>query len=312
MGLFSTHKAPLPIISIGNIIVGGSGKTPFTMRLCSDLAKNIPCAILSRGYKGAISSSNSHTRINTSMSPRQTGDEPYLLSKRLSEVGVYVGPSRLQTACLAKRDKFKLAVLDDGMQHRKLARDLEVIVLNGHSLFGEDAFLPKGRLRDFPYNLDRADYIILHSVADENYLSSVERIRQITRAPIIRTCMGNLCVKDHNENAINIKNHSVGAFCALGNPESFYQSLEMVCGSIVYRKNFSDHFFFEENDIKKTVENTLANQGEALVCSEKDWIKISKSVCSEIPIFYLEASLQIVSGMDHYQELVARALLLTK
>lgn len=312
LGFFSARKAPLPVISIGNIIVGGSGKTPFTMRLCSDLAKNIPCAILSRGYKGEISSSNTHTRINTSMSPKQTGDEPYLLSKRLNEVGVYVGPSRLQTARLAKRDKFKLALLDDGMQHRKLARDLEVIVLNGHNLFGEDAFLPKGRLRDFPSNLDRADYIILHTVTDEDFLSSVERIRRVTHAPIIRTCMGNLCVKDHNENAINIKNQRVGAFCALGNPKSFYQSLERVCGSVVYRKNFLDHYFFGENDIKKTVENTLTNQGEALVCSEKDWIKIPKSVCSEIPIFYLEASIQIVSGMDHYEELINKALLLTK
>ncbi len=312
LGLFPIRKSPLPVVSIGNIIAGGSGKTPFTMRLCRDLEESIPCAILSRGYKGEISSSNSHSRINISMTPKQTGDEPYLLSKRLKHVGVYVGPSRLQSARLAKKDGFALALLDDGMQHRKIARDLEIVVLNGHNLFGNDAFLPKGRLRDFPSNLDRANYVVLHSVTDFDYQLSVEQIRKYTQAPIIRTCMGNLFIKDYKENAINIANQSVGAFCALGNPASFYQSLEQMCQGIMYKKNFSDHYFFEEKDIKKIIENTVVNGGKCVVCSEKDWIKIPKSVSCEIPIFYLEASLQVVSGMDHYKELIANSLLLTK
>ncbi len=163
-GLFKTKKLPRPVISIGNITVGGTGKTPLVIKLAEGLReRGIPVAILSRGYRAKKKAGSLVTDgQNLLLSPEEAGDEPFLLASLLKEVPVMIGKDRFKTGMLAlERFSIRGFLLDDGFQHLPLYRDLNIVLIDSQAGFGDGHLLPRGILREPLSHLKRADLFLL-------------------------------------------------------------------------------------------------------------------------------------------------------
>ena len=159
-GTLRQEKCKALVVSVGNVVAGGTGKTPFILMLAKKLMQEMPLAILSRGYLGASENKGQSTQVAQDGSALQFGDEPLLLAQNLDKASVYVGKDRVKSAHKAVEQGAKVILLDDGMQHRRLHRDIEIVMVHGKDPFHGGRYLPGGLLRDDPKQLKRADYII--------------------------------------------------------------------------------------------------------------------------------------------------------
>ena len=200
-GWVSRYSPPVPVvISVGNIVVGGTGKTPVTLMLAQEFYDDFLVAILSRGYRSQAEKLRVPVIISKGQGPMQPakfcGDEPYLLAQNLPKVYVIVGKDRHKASNIAAKAGAHLIVLDDGMQHRRLARDFEIVVMDTYDLFGQGYFLPRGLLREDKKSLHRADLIILNHVHDINKFEETKKeLAKFSDAPIIGTRMDVQCIK---------------------------------------------------------------------------------------------------------------------
>lgn len=152
-GMLSVYRASRPVISIGNLVAGGTGKTPLTLLLAQTFSSK-GVGILSRGASAQ----------------GELSDEPALLARRCSEAKIYLGKDRRSSTLKAMKDKCNLLILDDGFQHRKMGRDFDLVLLSTDDPFGRGAFLPRGYLRDSPLRLRQADAIFLNPIDTEEQL----------------------------------------------------------------------------------------------------------------------------------------------
>jgi tetraacyldisaccharide 4'-kinase len=167
------------VISVGNITAGGTGKTPVTLMLAEALQKESLLAILSRGYRSQAENFSSplllHKKRGLLHPASLCGDEPYLLAENLPDSLVIVGKNRYQSSKMAARLGAEVLLLDDGMQHRGIARDFEIVVMDILDPFGSGYFLPRGLLREGASGLARADLIILNNAQDQDLYDTVRR-----------------------------------------------------------------------------------------------------------------------------------------
>ncbi len=264
-------KPHIPVISVGNITVGGTGKTPFIHLLAQALQKEARIAILSRGFR--------------------TQDEPRLLAQKLPHVEVMVGKKRAYTAKKAEKRGVDLILLDDGMQHRALARDMEIVLLDGMDPLGKNAFLPAGLLRDSPKRLKTADLLVFNPVeTEEEFIRCIQAVKPYTatHAAAIRYRFTS-----------DLKGKKVGAFCALAKPERFFAMLERAGGHVVKTLTKEDHKAFSEQELALFAEECRALGAECLVCTEKDYIKILNPSFS-LKIIALEIEIEWTFGKEHW------------
>lgn len=293
----STRLA-IPVISVGNIVAGGTGKTPFIHYLASALGES-KVAILSRGYR-RVSSKTVIVKADTP--PEECGDEPALLFQKLPRSHIIVGASRVQSGLIAQALGDKVILLDDGMQHRQLHRDIEIGVMDARDLFGKGHFLPRGFLRDSPKRLATADLIILNGVKDEEHLESLtERIRRYTKAPI--TAM-ELVV----ENSALLASKKVGVFCAIAAPERFKDTLRNRGCDIILKEIKPDHVPFTKEEIERFAVLARDLGAECLVCTEKDRIKLPQDLLSSIPIVVAKIALKPTFGKQHLEKIIHEVL----
>lgn len=297
--LLKTHKFPIPVISIGNIAVGGTGKTPLMRRLIEDLGEKSPIAILSRGYKGQLEQSRTGVQICSGhgpfYGPEMAGDEPFWLAEKLPYTHVFVGKNRTSSAEAATRQGAKLIILEDGMQHRTIARETEIVVLDAKDLFGKDAFLPLGKLRDSPQRLKEATLIVVnHCDTEAEYNSALNRIRAYSLAPIVGAKMRH----------IPSSQKKIGLFCGIGTPERFISALG--AHEIVATLLLKDHEPIEEQKLKDFAEKCETCGAQALLCTEKDAVKLPKTLKLSLPIIPVEAHLEIAFNKDAWEQLIRR------
>lgn len=152
--IFSVYKSQLPVISIGNITAGGSGKTLFTCFLLSSLS-DVRCAVSLQGYRSILGRSRDARKVSLDMPAKYCGDEALLIAKQFQASAIFSGRDRIKAAQLAKRWNVDCLILDDGLQHYKIYRDIHIIMMRSGDLFGRNAFLPRGYLRQHPRNLKR-------------------------------------------------------------------------------------------------------------------------------------------------------------
>ena len=250
-----TERVSVPVISVGNIVAGGTGKTPLVHLIAKTLSQEIPMAILTRGYRG--------------------GDEAKLLARRLPSVPVYIGKNRIASAYRAIADGAKLLLLDDGFQHRKLARDFDCLLL--HPADRHDHYLPRGTLRDDPERISEATHIF-------SYPSGTEGIG---------LALGG--------KKLHCSAKKVGAFAAIARPEQFFQTLREMGLEIVATCELADHEPIGEKRLARFAEECRQKGAEALICTEKDWVKLSLTSPLALPVDYLEIELEVVSGIDQWQ-----------
>lgn len=316
--IFPIHRCPIPVISIGNITAGGSGKTPTTLLLARLFHPHLPIAILSRGYHSPAEKLNQPLILSKGSGPlcpaAYCGDEPYLLSKNLPEAWVIVGKDRIAASKIASEGGVKLILLDDGMQHRKLARDLEVVTINAKNPFGLGYSLPRGLLREKLSSLKRANLIILNNIQDHSHFIALKKqVTPFSSAPVVGSQIQTLGIwSEEKDIAAKIKNKKVAIFCAIAHPEQFQATVQKN-GAIPVAKQFlPDHQKFEIDQLKLFAKESQKLGAEWIICTEKDFVKLPQISDLALPIAWLQIELCITEGNPHWENFLTSAKNLIK
>jgi tetraacyldisaccharide 4'-kinase len=260
-GWISAERLRWPVVSVGNLSVGGSGKTPLVIRLAQLLtAQGLAVDVLSRGYGR---SSTAVARVDPSGSAEEFGDEPLLIAQK-AVVPVYVGASRYAAGVLAERESPRHGVhlLDDGFQHRKLARDVDVVVV--HSSDFEQRLLPAGRLREPLSSLRRASVIVLRSEDAELEVQIRERG---VRAPVWI---------QHRHLAMEARGRAV-AFCGIARPEEFFSALRASGVELAATRAFHDHHRYTDEDVDGLLKLCVSAGAQVCVTTEKDAVRLASN-----------------------------------
>jgi len=280
--IISTKTLKCKIISIGNLTVGGSGKTP-TVEYLSKLlqTKGHKVGILSRGYKRKSKSTVIVTDgINKPKSWEDVGDEPYLLAHKLENIPIVVGASKYKAGCMMI-EKFQpdVILIDDGFQHLSLYRDLDIVLVNSKEIKSDHKLIPSGRLREPLSNLNRADLIIITKSninQPSNYL--INQIKSFNR-PIIYNELQIVSLLQNGSNESNelniIANKKVYLFSALGDNESFRKIMEKTDAKVVGHSEYPDHYHYTLEDLNGIEQKAKKSNAECLITTEKDLVKIN-------------------------------------
>lgn len=283
------HRAPSYVVSVGNLVAGGTGKTPLIHRIAMECQSKGPVAILSRGYLAKKSG-------------LPLGDELTMLSERLPDARLFADKNRVRSAKEAIKDGAKLILLDDGFQYRKLHRDLDLVVVDAANPFGYGCFLPRGLLRDSPERLKQADAVFIHGESSQ----TMEMLRSHTSAPLIGIGLKLERVLDlEGREQTFLANQKVGAFCAIGRPNRFFQSVEKTGALTVHHWVLPDHEPVDLAELTAFAKKCQQMGASCLLCTEKDAVKLrSLHLRLPIPIYYLEMQIEIISGMDEWRNLI--------
>ena len=316
-------RLPGVVISVGNLTVGGTGKTPTVLWLSEALlaqGKNV--AVLTRGYRGFSPISPKTGVTTTDGRLRKTvmqiksnqlsdiagqggPDEPSLLVRRIfcdvrraSRFAVGVSADRFTRGSnLAKRG-FDWFILDDGFQHRRLARDLDILLIDSSNPFGGGRLLPSGRLREPPSSMRRADLIIITRSAHPPAVESA--IRRDSAAPIFYSTMKLNALRDSKTLAPaaidDIRPSPVFAFCGIGNPSAFLQNLREWGFTVAGLRFFPDHHVYSQSELAQLRDEARAAGATILLCTEKDAINLATTDPLDIPILYCEISLDVADA----------------
>ncbi len=277
----SVRRAPTPVLSVGNLTVGGTGKTPMVGWLVGQLlALGSKPAIVSRGYGGTAG--RGPRIVSEGRGPlcdaAQCGDEPYLLARSLAGVPIVVGSDRWAAATAAARMGIDVVVLDDGFQHRALARDLDLVLLDAGDPFGGSRLLPAGLLREPLCSLRRADLVLItRSLPGESH-DTIERVvRQHNReAPVLRAGHRRIGFFDAAGRAAQPPARVV-AFCGIGNPSSFRSDLESEGVEIVGFEAQRDHHPYRAAEVRR-LQSLAASRDAVPVTTEKDRVRLPEEV----------------------------------
>jgi tetraacyldisaccharide 4'-kinase len=277
LGLLRQEKLPCKVISVGNITVGGTGKTPMVIYLANLLKnKGFRPAVLSRGYKGKakapINIVSDGKRLF--MKPEDCGDEPVLIAKSLNGVPVLTGPKRVLTGRVAMEQYgADVLILDDAFQHRQLARDADIVLLDTGKPLGNGFILPAGPLREPSSSLKRADFIV--RTGADTVIAAVSSSKPEFRArhqaaAIVNGATG----RDYPLE--NMRGCRVCAFAGIGSPESFRKTLTEVGAVVVAFLPFPDHHSYSREDIREIQKRAVEEKADMIVTTEKDGVKLSR------------------------------------
>jgi tetraacyldisaccharide 4'-kinase len=305
---------PVPlVISVGNIVAGGTGKTPVTLMLAKEFCDSMNLAILSRGYRSNSERSSAPIWLSKGDGPMHPasfcGDEPFLLANNLPKSFVIVGKDRHKASIMAAKAGAKMIIMDDGMQHRHLARDFEIVVMNARDLFGQGYFLPRGFLRERRSSLKRADLIVLnHAESTEIYDACQSQIAQYSKAPIVAMQMEVVGVFDFKgEKVESLQGKRVGIFCSIAYPEYFETTVKNQGAEIIARHILADHQHFDLHALDIFAHHCLKQGIEILLCTEKDKVKFTDSFQLCLPTAWLQIELRIQKGESDWQSFISSA-----
>lgn len=249
------------IVCVGNITVGGAGKTPFTIFLATELKKmGITVAILSRGYKGKIKQKVlhvDHKKHNASL----VGDEALILSKAAPLV---IAKNRALGAQFLEKQKYKVILMDDGLQNNSLKKDVNILLFNTLNPFGNNFIIPAGPLRETLKSAkDRIDVVV--GVGKKN-----KKLRNLIHNINLKYIEANISVKSDN---INLQEKYL-AFASIAYPDKFFHTLETYGAKVYIYKKFSDHYLYKDTDIENLINIAKLNNLK-LITTSKDYVKIN-------------------------------------
>jgi tetraacyldisaccharide 4'-kinase len=285
-----SYRAPLLIVSVGNIAAGGVGKTPLTCLLAQELRRHARVAILTRGARSSAEKNRTPVRVAAGMEAALCGDEPVWLAARLPDVAVWVGRNRCLSAEKAFLEGCAIAILDDGMQYRQLQRDVEVAVVDGKDPLERGRLLPYGLLRDVPERLAGVDCLVVNYAEGEEQLENVRQLlAPYTSSPIVGV---------HPRLEASLKGRTVGLFCGLGRPQRFIDMVRQQGASVVDVLLLPDHRTPAPEVLELFAKQCKRKGAEALVCTEKDAVKLPGTHKVKLPVEPLAASLEVVCGKE--------------
>jgi tetraacyldisaccharide 4'-kinase len=292
--LYWRSKKPVEVsarvISVGGITVGGAGKTSVAGYIAQNLLSGGKDAvILARGYKRLESQLVILTSDSYS-SWEACGDEPAALIKSIPELAIYIDSDKTTAAKRASEDGREIIIIDDGLQHRKLKRDVNIVCLDGNNPFGNGFLIPSGRLREPKKSLRRADIIIVidgPSDISGNVLDLPQGIPVFRGRKIVSS------VVSLQADTISLKESKVLAFCGLGNPRSFHRSLLETGCEVVELLEFKDHHRYISPDLEKLIERYKENNADYIVTTLKDAVKLEEIWPQNQPLYYLEIKIEL-------------------
>jgi tetraacyldisaccharide 4'-kinase len=289
-GWLRTHRVGVPVISVGNLTAGGTGKTPCVEYVARHYrARGLRVAIVSRGY-GSGGGRN---------------DEALVLEENLPDVPHLQGADRVRWAWAAVEElDSEVLVLDDGFQHRRLARDLDLVLLDATDPWGEGRLLPRGLLREPDSGLRRAGIIVLTRCDQAGDLDCLhEQVRRIAPGvPVVETRHQPLDLIDSDAIALplgSLRERPVAAFCGIGNPEAFRRTLLDLGADLRAFRVFADHHPYCRDDIEdlhRWAEGLPA--GGMVVATQKDLVKVRLLRLGDRPLAALRVRLTVEAGRD--------------
>jgi tetraacyldisaccharide 4'-kinase len=300
-GLFPTRRLPIKVVCVGNLTTGGTGKTPmveYVARMLHDAGKRV--AVLSRGYKGTKERRGGVVCDGEAMilSPRESGDEPYMLALRLGRIPVLVGRNRYASGNVVyRRFDTEIAVLDDGYQHFQLARDLNIVLVDGRKGFGNGHLLPLGTLREPLAGLRRADHFVITKVEQKEAVQTIEKTlqawnpgAQIFHARYVPQSLLDPMTGERSR-PDDLRGKTILAFAGLASPAYFFELLRSLGASVREELIFPDHHCYTEGDVKDIREMTAG--AEWAVTTEKDMVRLRDMNIENLPIRVLEIRMDI-------------------
>jgi tetraacyldisaccharide 4'-kinase len=296
-GWLASKRASICVVSVGNLAMGGTGKTPLVQKLVRDLGSTCKMAIALRGYRSRAEQLAAPIRVTAAMDSALCGDEALLHATQFPHVGIWAGRSRYQSAQAAAEDGAELLLLDDGMQHRALERDVEIVVIDARDRLSAQRLFPFGRLRELPERLKRADLIVLHHAESEEGDES-GMLSPFSDAPSVMTRMA-----VSQESQSFLKGKRVGYFCGIGRPERFAETLLSAGALIVAHQHLQDHRGIDEKGLLNLWNRARAQGAEAIVCTAKDRVKLPV-FSHEIPLHTVEAEIVILAGRLRWMNLL--------
>lgn len=318
------------VISIGNLTVGGTGKTPVVELLAKSLRdRGRKVAILSRGYKSKrlervqkwtgkdgkpIPAERMPRVVSTGsallLDSKFAGDEPFMLARNLDGVAVIVDKDRVKGARFAIGElQAETLMLDDGMQNLDLAHSIDIVLIDSRSPFGTGALLPRGTLREPPRNLRRASYILITKCDGSPNAELITRIRKYNATADIIECahgpihLENLYTREREPLSF-LDGKWVGAISAIAVPENFERSLAALGAKVEIKRHFSDHHRFNRRDVDDFMQRCVERDMEMIVTTEKDAVRFPLPTEINVPIYFLRIEVQILSGQDAWDGMV--------
>ncbi|WP_312563043.1 tetraacyldisaccharide 4'-kinase [Anaerospora sp.] len=329
LGILEQHKLPCYVISLGNITVGGTGKTPTAQRLATlirDMGYRV--VILNRGYRAAwkedVGLVSDGQKIY--MTAAEAGDEAYLLAKSLPGVPVVIGKERAVSGEYAvKQLNAQVIILDDAYQHWQLARDLDIVLIDSLNRFGNNFLLPRGTLREPLTNLNRAHAFLLTKV-DQTTDNARDSIRDTLvqyndKALIVESIHRPRWfieieswykgVRDCGIALENVRGQSVVAISAIGNPSSFEQTIADIEVNVIDSLRFPDHHHYTMSEMQWAMERAVKKGANALVTTEKDAVKIPAEFIHShrpLPVYVLGIEVRFLDGYEEFMQLIEETL----
>jgi tetraacyldisaccharide 4'-kinase len=298
LGWLARKRVAIPVISVGNVTVGGTGKTPCVEYIAKLLSrKGCRVVILSRGYG----------------QPGYWNDEARVLEENLPGVPHLQGADRAKLAMVAANElSADVLILDDGFQHRRLLRDLDLVLIDCSDPWGMGKLLPRGLLREPLASLERADIILLTRCdqIDNNLLNQIrERLSQLTRNKLIvqtvHVPLGLISNSGRVAAAASLAAKPVVAFCGIGNPEAFRRTLVGLGASVKSFRTFPDHHNYTARDVEWLRTWTTQQSNECkIVTTQKDLVKLRGKQIGDRSLWALRIGLQVIAGKDVFERRV--------
>ena len=291
---FKPEKFNLKVISVGNIVAGGTGKTPFIKYLVQGLKKRYKIAIISRGYKSKFEKKNIVVFPNEKFSPSDIGDENFMLREDLDVIFI-IGRNRKKSLKMAENLNVDIAILDDAFQNRKILKNIEIVLLNYDSPFSNGHFLPRGFLRENKKSLKRADIIIVNNskFEDENFSKN---LKKFTNAQIYFAKPKPIGIYNFENKIVEIpKNSQISIFCSIASPKYFYNFLNEMGFEIKHFKFLLDHEKITNSELETFIEDSFEKKAEIIISTHKDIVKLKSSIKKNINLFYLKINFEIIS-----------------
>ena len=327
----SVHSLGCLVISVGNLTVGGTGKTPVVEKFARALTKGgRRVAILSRGYKSRPRPL--HQRLADSFRPIEeqspprivsdgrsllldsasAGDEPYMLASNLKDVVVLVDKNRVKSGLYAIR-KFgcDTLLLDDGYQYLYLRERIDIALVDKEAPFGNRHILPRGTLREPPDHLKRANYIFITKCDGSDMSELKDELRSHNRHAEFIECKHHPL---HLQNLITgeqmplefLKDARVGALSGIARPESFEDGLRRLGASILFTRRYADHHRFRDEEIQRMIQRSKTRGARMVITTEKDAVRFPRLESAALPVYFLRVEIKILSGHETFDECVRR------
>ncbi len=330
-GIFRHHTLGCQVISVGNLTVGGTGKTPVVEIFARELQKRgRKVAILSRGYKKKqpaffqraldrfllrdmrrpprVVSDGKNLLLDSAMS----GDEPYMLASNLPDVAVLVDKNRVKSGRYAiNKMGCDTLVLDDGFQYLSLKHRLDIVLVDMTNPFGNGYVLPRGLLRESVRNIKRASFIFITKCTGKSTEELRAKIRKYNTVAEITECehcpryLQN-AFREERKELKYLQKRKVAVISGIAEPSGFEKALEDQGASIVHMRRFADHHRYSQQEVIDMINNSVKKGADAIITTEKDAARFPKVDRRDLPIYFLRVDIRILKGSEDFHDCISK------